>query len=105
MILWTGNRDRYRELASQKGRVVQHDIAKTSDTCSRCVEREEMATVFKRTRPSRGGHRATRPPELSCLASRHAFPRFHRKSRIGTPSDADELCVLSASMETAASAF
>lgn len=44
MILWTGNRDRYRELASQKGRVVQHDIAKT------------FKYLFALCSPGRNGH-------------------------------------------------
>lgn len=73
MILWTGNRDGYRELASQKGRVVQHDTAKTFEYLfALCSNWKKWPRFSSGHGPSESMVDRTRPPLFlpSC-----AFPR------------------------------
>lgn len=67
MILWRGNRDRYRVLASPRGRVVRHDIARTpSNICPRCVPRRRNGQRGFSPRRARGKCRRTISGSLRC---------------------------------------
>lgn len=86
MILWTGNRDGYRELASQKGRVVQHDTAKTFEYLfALCSNWKKWPRFSSGHGPSESMEDRTRP--LSCLLApslilRHTEFHFERKSSL-----------------------